>query len=715
MEKNKLIELVTKSQNGDMSAMNELFTCYYNDVYYFALKTIKDSDIACDITQETFLEITLTIGNLKAPEAFFTWMRTIAYHQCTRYFKKKKDILVDEDEDGNSILNNLVDESEDSLPSAVYEKEEFRKTILGMIDELSEEQRSAVMLFYFDELSVKEIAEIQDVSEGTVKSRLNYARKAIKKSVEDYEEKHGIKLHSIALLPLLRMFFDGKGVMPEAKSIAVGKNVMAAVANKAAPAVAVGTCGQIAAAPATAAQTASNVSVGTGFFAKLAKLPLVTKIIAGVISAAIVSLGAFTWASLNNNNNQTSSDDNDPTNNTMQIIENETSKGETNGEITNGGHIHSWSVWNTLISPTCTAEGQDERTCSCGEKETQTIAALAHTEVVTPGQTATCMQTGLSEGKYCSACSTVIEEQTTLPVTDHNYSYGKCTVCGMFEKASIGLAFSLSPDGKSYYVSGIGTCEDSELFIPSMYNGLPVTAIGEFAFYQNKNLTEVAIPDTVMNIDYGAFSECNGLTSVMIGNGVTSIADGVFYNCTSLVYNEYDNAYYLGNSANPYVVLIRAKSTDIELCEINEKTKIIYRSAFANCVSLTSIAIPGSVMIIDDNAFYCCKGLTSLTMGNGVVSIGTYAFYDCRGLTSVTIGNNVTSIGDYAFQLCWNIKSVTIDVSLKSIGKFAFQCMDLSNITYNGTMEQWAAIEKGTSWDFGTWFLKIHCTDGTVS
>ncbi|MBQ5797649.1 MAG: RNA polymerase sigma factor, partial [Firmicutes bacterium] len=194
MERNLLVGLVTRAQKGESAAMDELFAAFYNDVYYFALKTVKDSDTACDITQETFLEIINTIGNLKEPAAFVTWMKQITYHQCTRYFRKKQEVLVEEDEDGNTIFDTLADESEGAIPSEVYEKEEFRNTILGIINELTEEQRSAVMMYYFDELSVGQIARIQSTSEGTVKSRLNYARKAIKKSVESYEKKHDVRL-----------------------------------------------------------------------------------------------------------------------------------------------------------------------------------------------------------------------------------------------------------------------------------------------------------------------------------------------------------------------------------------------------------------------------------------------------------------------------------------------------------------------------------------
>ena len=101
MEKEKLVSLVTAAQNGDNDAMSELFNAFYNDFYYFALKTVKDDELALDITQEAFVEIINTLGNLKEPAAFVTWAKQITYHQCTRYFKKKKDVLLDEDKDGN--------------------------------------------------------------------------------------------------------------------------------------------------------------------------------------------------------------------------------------------------------------------------------------------------------------------------------------------------------------------------------------------------------------------------------------------------------------------------------------------------------------------------------------------------------------------------------------------------------------------------------------
>ena len=297
MERDLLISLVTKAQKGDSTAMDELFANFYNDVYYFALKTVKDSDTACDITQETFLEIINTIGNLKEPAAFVTWMKQITYHQCTRYFKKKKDVLVEEDEDGNTIFDTLADESEGSIPYEVYEKEEFRNTILGIINEQTEEQRSAVMMYYFDELTVAQIAKIQGVSEGTVKSRLNYARKAIKKSVESYEKKHNIKLHSFSFLPLFLLFF-GKELMPTAKAAEVG-----AVVSETASAVATGSA-VVGGTTAVVSAEATVATAGTGIAAKIAAMPLVTKIIAGIVAVSVAVGGGVALLGNHNNGDQ---------------------------------------------------------------------------------------------------------------------------------------------------------------------------------------------------------------------------------------------------------------------------------------------------------------------------------------------------------------------------------------------------------------------------
>ena len=99
---------------------------------------------------------------------------------------------------------------------------------------------------------------------------------------------------------------------------------------------------------------------------------------------------------------------------------------------------------------------------------------------------------------------------------------------------SQGLEFALNVDETSYSVTWIGTCTDTDVVIPSMHQGAPVTTIGERAFSYCSNLTSVVIGDSVTTIGDCAFFSCENLTSVVIGDSVTTIGEGAFYDCTNL-------------------------------------------------------------------------------------------------------------------------------------------------------------------------------------
>ena len=260
---------------------------------------------------------------------------------------------------------------------------------------------------------------------------------------------------------------------------------------------------------------------------------------------------------------------------------------------------------------------------------------------------------------------------------------------------SKGMTYKLTDDESGYILTGIGTCTDLIVVIPSVYNGKAVVGIGSLAFMGCDSLTSISIPDSVTSIGYGAFMGCNLLN-----------------------YNEYNNAYYLGNDNNKYVAFIKAKSEDVTSCSINANCKIIYCEAFSGYTSLTSIIIPGSVTSIGDWAFSGCSKLTSINVNennkayksiNGnlyskdgktfiqyatgksdtsfvvpgsVTNIGEWAFLGCTSLISITIPDSVTSIGSSAFYNCTSLTSITIPDSVSSIGSSAFyNCSSLTSIT----------------------------------
>ena len=194
------------------------------------------------------------------------------------------------------------------------------------------------------------------------------------------------------------------------------------------------------------------------------------------------------------------------------------------------------------------------------------------------------------------------------------------------------LNFELNEEGTGYIVTdyiGDRFDEAQSVIIPETHNGLPVVEIGEQAFINCENIERLSIPSSIRVISPSAF-------------------DG----CQNLRYNEYDNAYYLGNDKNPYVVLMQAKDQAIDSCIIHEKTKIINHGAFVLCENLTDITIPNGVVFIGIEAFSRCTSFMSVTIPESVTSIGEAAFSDCSSLTDITIPNSVTDIGTWAFRNC---------------------------------------------------------------
>ena len=264
-------------------------------------------------------------------------------------------------------------------------------------------------------------------------------------------------------------------------------------------------------------------------------------------------------------------------------------------------------VVDRAVAPTCTKTGFTEgRHCSVCSKTlvSQTVvAALGHTEVVDEAVAPTCAKTGLTEGKHCSVCNKILTPQTVVNALGHNFVNITCTVCGKKIDGE-GLTYELNSDGTSYTVTGIGIYPDTDLVIPSVYNGLPVTKIGNNAFRGCTGLEGVTILNGVTSIGEYAFADCDSLTSIVIPDSVTIIGVRAFYNCISIT-----------------SIIIPDGVTSIGFC------------AFTNCFTLTSIVIPDSVTSIGAMAFWNCDSLTNITIPDSVTSIGSSAFEGCSRLT----------------------------------------------------------------------------------
>jgi len=249
------------------------------------------------------------------------------------------------------------------------------------------------------------------------------------------------------------------------------------------------------------------------------------------------------------------------------------------------------------------------------------------------------------------------------------------------------LDYTLISSGTAYSVSR-GTLADADIVIPAMYNGLPVTEIGERGFRDTK-ITSVFIPYTVTAIGRYAFYGCHNLTSVSFQGGVTVIGDYAFAYCTNLPNIELP----LGvTTLGRYAFHQTNSMTSIE---IPNGVTSIGDYAFYNS-GLTSVIIPNGITVISDFAFAYCGSLTSVTIPNSVTAINRYAFHQCVSLVKAIIPEGVTSLGDCAFYNS-GLSEIVIPVSLKTIGHLAFHyCTDLGTVFYGGVNNsQWNAIAMG--------------------
>lgn len=203
------------------------------------------------------------------------------------------------------------------------------------------------------------------------------------------------------------------------------------------------------------------------------------------------------------------------------------------------------------------------------------------------------------------------------------------------------LIYTVNADGKSVTVSGTSRNPKQLTIESSISDGngksYTVTKIGEWAFNKCNSLTEVTIPNTVIEIDYQAFYYCSNLKKVTIHEGVKTIGP----------------------------------------------------TAFIGCTQLTSITIPGTITDMDQ-AFSGNSALSHVTLRNGISNISSMAFKGCTGLTEIKVPESVGQIGPNAFNGCTNLKRVLLEKNIKKININAFKdCPNLSDVKYNGHKTDW--------------------------
>ncbi|MBE6546704.1 MAG: leucine-rich repeat domain-containing protein [Ruminococcaceae bacterium] len=238
-------------------------------------------------------------------------------------------------------------------------------------------------------------------------------------------------------------------------------------------------------------------------------------------------------------------------------------------------------------------------------------------------------------------------ESVELPPSDfviQTMGSGECAVVGLSPTATISDTMEIPSEYNGLLVTEIRRESETswdginKLIVPE-----GVTIIRDHTF-ADSTISEIVLPDSLLEIGHSAFSFCRNLKQITIPNGVTEIEEQTFAYC-------------------PY----------LERIKLPDGITKISTSAFLECVRLLEINIPSSVTDIETHAFLNCMSLEEITLPSNIKEIKKYTFDNCRSLKSIAIPEGVTRIGEAAFRSCKDLKDVSISESVTEIGPYAFQ------------------------------------------
>ena len=735
-------ELVERARGGDQAACAALYEQINPALYRTVRAMIRDEDLAWDVLQNSWLRAFRSLDQLEANEAFLPWLRRIAVNEAVRQVARRQPASFTELGDGADEAGlELPDPDPTVQPELALDRKETSRLVRKILAELPEQQQLVVGMRYYEDMSVREIAEALGVASGTVKAQLFQGRKKVEAKVRALE-RQGVKLYGLGPIPFLAALV--RGLEParaaEKKTLAsvLAKTPAAGGAARAGSAAAAGTVLETSAAPVTI----TAMTAGRAFLHGLG-----ARLLAGVLAFALVGGGLWAGGRLLKDRQPVPGD---PT-----VIKTEappipTQTAEPKDETGLPGE--------EPVGNECGAEG-DNLTWRFDE-ETGTLIIEGSGAMADYGQVSEAnseeayyddtpwhdyslriLKVSLPEGLssigsgafFCCEYLNSIEIPESVTSIGDN-AFMVCTSLSRLEipesVTSIGdnafarcmslnrleIPAGVRSIGRNVFAftniqEGVFVAPDNPAY-RSDERGVLFTEDGTVLLYCPPSVEgSYTVPDTVRTISEFAFESCHGLTAVTIPEGVTDIGDGAFDGCEiaevtlpaslrSLGKDAFGEGYYApaffvadGNSvyaSDSNGALFNADRTELlrvpgsykGAYQIPETVAVIGESAFYDCYDLTAVTIPDGVGSIGGHAFSGCYDLTAVTIPDSVSTVGDYAFYGCSSLSVVTIPDRVGSIGDCTFFDCYNLTAVTIPDGVGSIGVSAFSgCCNLTAVT----------------------------------
>lgn len=517
------IEIVKAAQMGDNRAFEALYNMTKDSAYFIALSITKNEQDAMDIMQDSYIKAFESISTLNSPELFDNWLGRIVANTSKNYITKKKPLLFAEI--SSDVLGEWNEEEfkKDYLPHESVDTKETSRLLMEIINGLSEDKRLCVLMYYYQDMSVKEIAEALELPVSNIKYKLLSARAEIKKGVEDLE-KRGTKLYGVFPFALFPAQF--KNI--ETEFLKAHSSPAYSSLNFSAQAVGQPVNSQTVNSQAMGQPMASQVhSVGSQAVSAVAKKGFFTTL-AGKITA--VSLGAVLIGGGITATVVATKDDSSGEKLTAEDI------------LSSTEPTYSDRVQEALKNPRnefTSPDGLYECKITSYENDEVMITAYNEpdtmTELVVPSTINDYTVTAIEGNTFLGLENT---SSITLPdtITELHLSAFSDSNYIVYDESDIR---NLNPSLKEVVLPNSitsipGNCFRGCSSLEKITFPQNLESIGYSAFHDCTLLESIELPETLVTIGPSSFGGCESITEVYIPKSVTQLYNGAFQRCTSL-------------------------------------------------------------------------------------------------------------------------------------------------------------------------------------